>query len=112
MPHRTPTPTCPTGTSSSCSSRGPSSCARAVTPPRRTLTCAPLRPLRTRPSSRYLKFLQFLGPLIVCVISIAIMNGADLYVVNPDDANTPLVKPVGLIPKGLPPVTTSWWFPL
>ncbi|PSC76083.1 sulfate transporter [Micractinium conductrix] len=50
---------------------------------------------------RQLKFLQFLGPLIVCIISIAIMNGGKLYIQNPDDANTPLVKPVGLIPKGL-----------
>ncbi|KAL4452745.1 hypothetical protein ABPG75_008407, partial [Micractinium tetrahymenae] len=61
---------------------------------------------------RRLRVLQFLGPLIVCIVSIAIMNGAKLYVVNPDDPNTPLIKPVGNIPKGLPPVTVHYWFPL
>jgi sulfate transporter 4 len=65
-------------------------------------------------SKRYkrLGFLQFAGPLSVCVISIIIMNVWKLYVFNPEIPGTPYIKPVGYIPKGMPQVTVSWWFPL
>lgn len=65
-------------------------------------------------SKRYkkLKFLQVVGPLSVCIISIIIMNAAKLYVFNPEIIGTPWIKPVGYIPKGMPHVTVSWWFPL
>ena len=44
--------------------------------------------------------LQVLGPLTVVVISIAIMNIWKLYIVNPLDPETPLIKAVGNIPSG------------
>ena len=43
-----------------------------------------------------------MGPLVVCIISIVIMNAAKLYVVNPDNPQTPLIKPVGHLPRGEP----------
>ena len=46
---------------------------------------------------------------LVCVLPPR--NGGKLYIQNPDDANTPLVKPVGLIPKGTsapPPLDTCF----
>ncbi|PSC69015.1 sulfate transporter [Micractinium conductrix] len=65
-----------------------------------------------------LHFLKALGPLSVCIISIALMNIFDWYVpvlppgkTNPADAK-PLIKPIGKIPKGLPDFTAAWWLPL
>ena len=62
--------------------------------------------------NRRLFWLQFAGPLTVCIISIAVMNIWDLYVQYPDNPQTPYIKPVGKIPRGMPAVTVSWWFPL
>ena len=59
-----------------------------------------------------LRFLQFAGPLSVCILSIIIMNAAKLYVFNPENPATPYIKPVGYIPRGMPHVTVTWWFPL
>lgn len=55
-----------------------------------------------------LSFLRSLGPLTVCVLSIALMNIFKWY----EPACKPLVKPIGSVPKGLPQVTAGWWFPL
>jgi sulfate transporter 4 len=55
-----------------------------------------------------LTILRALGPLFVCVLSIALMNIFKWY--NPEDA--PVIANVGEIPKGLPAVTVGWWFPL
>lgn len=65
-------------------------------------------------SKRYKRvfWLNSIGPLTVCIISIALMNGFKWYVFNPEIPGTPIIKPVGSIPKGMPTVTASWWFPL
>jgi hypothetical protein len=47
-----------------------------------------------------LRFFQFLGPLLVCAISIITMNVGKYYVFNAEIPGTPLIKPVGAIPKG------------
>lgn len=57
-----------------------------------------------------LNFMRAIGPLTVCILSIAIMNIFKLYE-EPNTTN-PYIKPVGTIPSGLPSVTVSWWFPL
>jgi sulfate transporter 4 len=57
-----------------------------------------------------LGFMRALGPLTVCVLSIALMNIFKWYV-PPPGGKAP-IKNVGTIPKGLPAVTASWWFPL
>ncbi|EFN58438.1 hypothetical protein CHLNCDRAFT_19800, partial [Chlorella variabilis] len=53
-------------------------------------------------------YLKALGPLTVCVISIALMNIFNWY--EPKDK--PYIKPIGNIPSGLPSFTGSWWLPL
>eukprot|EP00890_Picochlorum_soloecismus_P004166 jgi/Picsp_1/4750/NSC_02119-R2_sulfate transporter len=55
-----------------------------------------------------LTILRALGPLFVCVLSIALMNIFKWY--NPED--DPVIANVGEIPRGLPAVTVGWWFPL
>lgn len=55
-----------------------------------------------------LGFLRALGPLTVCIVSIALMNIFKWY--RPDDA--PVIANIGEIPRGLPAVTVGWWFPL
>lgn len=55
-------------------------------------------------------FLKALGPLTVCVISIALMNIFGWY--EPDSKGKSLIKPIGNIPKGLPAFTAGWWLPL
>jgi sulfate transporter 4 len=43
-------------------------------------------------------FLKALGPLTVCVISIALMNIFNWY----EPSDKPLIKPIGSIPSGEP----------
>ncbi|KAL4859014.1 Proton/sulfate cotransporter 2 [Chlorella vulgaris] len=62
----------------------------------------------SRAYKRRLNFLKALGPLTVCVISIALMNIFDWY--NPKEK--PYIKPIGNIPSGLPGFTGTWWLPL
>ncbi|KAL6784552.1 SULTR1A [Auxenochlorella protothecoides x Auxenochlorella symbiontica] len=57
-----------------------------------------------------LGFLRFLGPITVVVTSIAVMNIFGLYK-NPTTAS-PYIKPIGKIPKGLPPFSANHWLPL
>lgn len=57
-----------------------------------------------------LSFLRALGPLTVCVLSIALMNIFKWYEIPPGGKQA--IKNIGTIPKGLPQVTASWWFPL
>lgn len=67
-----------------------------------------------RTASRKIKrlaFLRSLGPLTVCVLSIALMNIFDWYK-PPEPGAKPVISPIGKIPKGLPSVTVNWWFPL
>ena len=70
--------------------------------------------LAFRVASRRVKklaFLRSIGPLFVCILSIALMNIFDWY--NPPAVGQkPLIANIGKIPKGMPPITTSWWFPL
>ena len=47
---------------------------------------------------RKLFVLKALGPLAVCVISIALMNIFDWY--KTPDTKSPYIKPIGNIPKG------------
>lgn len=55
-----------------------------------------------------LGLLRALGPMFVCVLSIALMNIFKWY--KPQD--DPSIENIGEIPKGLPAVTVGWWFPL
>ena len=55
-----------------------------------------------------LGFLRALGPLTVCILSIALMNIFKWY--RPDDE--PVIDPIGEIPRGVPAFTATWWFPL
>jgi len=55
-----------------------------------------------------LGFLRALGPLTVCILSIALMNIFKWY--RPDD--DPVIDPIGEIPRGVPAFTATWWFPL
>ena len=67
-----------------------------------------------RTASRKVKklaFLRSLGPLTVCILSIALMNIFHWYKPSEPGAKPP-ISPVGKIPKGLPAVTVNWWFPL
>jgi sulfate transporter 4 len=67
-----------------------------------------------RTASRRVKklgFLRSLGPLTVCILSIALMNIFDWYQIPPGSTK-PLIAPIGNIPKGMPSVTVNWWFPL
>jgi len=57
-----------------------------------------------------LSILRALGPLTVCVLSIALMNIFKWY--EPGANGKPLIKNIGNIPKGMPSVTAGWWFPL
>lgn len=73
--------------------------------------------------SKWLGWLRAVGPLAVCIISIALMNifkwyrpptdslPAD-YTLPAGKTLSPLIKPVGNIPSGLPGETVSWWTPL
>ncbi|KAI7843851.1 hypothetical protein COHA_002402 [Chlorella ohadii] len=70
-------------------------------------------------SRRYKKlfFLKALGPLTVCVISIALMNIFGWY--KPTESckpqpcvQGPKIKPIGKIPSGPPDFTAGWWLPL
>ncbi len=55
-----------------------------------------------------LGFLRALGPLAVCILSIALMNIFKWY--NPPD--DPVIENIGEIPRGFPSFTATWWFPL
>jgi sulfate transporter 4 len=55
-----------------------------------------------------LGFLRALGPLTVCILSIALMNIFKWY--RPDD--DPVIDPIGELPRGVPAFTATWWFPL
>lgn len=59
---------------------------------------------------RRLVLLRAVGPLTVCVLSIAIMNIWKLYC-EPSVAK-PYIKSIGAIPKGMPAFTATWWAPL
>jgi len=50
------------------------------------------------------------GPLIVIILSLIIMNGADLY--ERPSTKYPYIKPIGTVPEGLPDATIHWWLPL
>ena len=58
---------------------------------------------------RRLFFLRALGPLVVTILSIAIMNIFKLY--NPGKAGPLGISTVGPIPKGLPGYTGNLFFP-
>lgn len=57
---------------------------------------------------RSLGFLRALGPLAVCILSIALMNIFKWY----DPPEDPVIANIGTIPRGLPSFTATWWFPL
>ncbi|GAB4822844.1 hypothetical protein N2152v2_009890 [Parachlorella kessleri] len=63
--------------------------------------------------SRYkrLFWLRAIGPLTVCVISIALMNIFKWYQPH-GPKKKPLIKDIGKIPDGMPDFTASWFFPL
>ncbi|PRW56212.1 sulfate transporter [Chlorella sorokiniana] len=69
-------------------------------------------------SRRYKKlfFLKALGPLTVCIISIALMNIFGWYKLTEsckgDVCTSPKIKPIGKIPSGPPDFTAGWWLPL
>jgi sulfate transporter 4 len=60
---------------------------------------------------RRLAFLRSLGPITVCIMSIALMNIFKWYR-PPEQCAKPPIKDIGKIPSGFPAVTVSWWFPL
>lgn len=55
-----------------------------------------------------LGFLRALGPLAVCILSIALMNIFKWY----DPPDDPVIENIGEIPRGFPSFTVTWWFPL
>lgn len=59
-----------------------------------------------------LRWMRCIGPITVMIISLIIENAGQLYVINYNDPNTPILKDVGPVPQGMPAITASWWFPL
>lgn len=63
--------------------------------------------------SRKLLALKELGPLTVCMLSISVVAGLKLGCDPADKAHNPAcVKTVGVVPRGLPRETVSWWGPM
>lgn len=60
--------------------------------------------------SRKAFFLKALGPLTVCIISIALMNIFGWY--DTPSAKKPYIKSIGKIPKGefALPIAVGWWW--
>jgi len=59
-----------------------------------------------------LRYLKFLGPIIVTIMSLVIENGGKYYVVDFNNPATPIFKDVGPVPAGMPSFTADWWLPL